>query len=85
MEESVGLPLVVHVRRIVAKTLAKQFAKEFETDCSPFQYAPSTRARTDCVGHMLRAATDSEGAVKVLSVDGSVRTITSQGRRCWKD
>ena len=41
-------------------TLAKQFAKDFETECAPFQYDLLTRAGTDCVGHMLRAATDSD-------------------------
>ena len=62
MEESAEL--------LVARTLAKQFAKDFETECAPFQCAPSTRAGTDCVGHMRRAATDSDEAATVLSVDG---------------
>ena len=57
-------------RRLVARTLAKQFVKVFEAECSPFQYALSTRAGTDCVGHMLRAATDSDPSMKILSVDG---------------
>ena len=56
--------------RLVARTLAKQFAKDFETECAPFQYALSTRAGTDCVGHMVRAATDADAAATVLSVDG---------------
>ena len=42
------------VRRLVARTLAKQFMKVFEAECAPFQYALSTRAGTDCVGHLLR-------------------------------
>ena len=54
----------------MAKTLAKQFSKVFETQCAPFQYALSTRAGTDCVGHMLRAATDAEPTATILSVDG---------------
>ena len=41
-------------RRAVAKTLAQQFAEEFDKACSPFQFALSTRAGTDCVGHALR-------------------------------
>ena len=49
------------LRRLVARTLAKQFAAEFEDECAPFQYALSTRAGTDCVEHMLRAATDLNG------------------------
>ena len=31
-------------RRLVAKTLARQFGKEVVTACSPFQFALSTRA-----------------------------------------
>ena len=57
-------------RRLVARTLARQFSKEFEDECSPFQYALSTRAGTDCVGHMLRAATDMDPMSCVLKVDG---------------
>ena len=57
-------------RRLVARTLAKQFVKVFEAACSPFQYALSTRAGTDCVGHMLRAATDGDPSMTILSVDG---------------
>ena len=65
-----GIATGCSLRRLVARTLAKQFAKDFETECAPFQYALSTRAGTDYVGHMLRAATDSDAAATVLSVDG---------------
>ena len=58
------------VRRLVARTLAKHYGGEFEAECSPIQYALSTRAGTDCVGHMLRAATDTSATATVLSVDG---------------
>ena len=53
----------------MARTLAKQFAAEFEDECAPFQYALSTRAGTDCVGHMLCAA-DLDSQATMLSVDG---------------
>ena len=53
-----------------SRTLAKQFAEEFERECAPFQYALSTRAGTDCLGHMLRAACDADGSATVLSADG---------------
>ena len=43
---------------------------DFEDECSPFQYALSTRAGTDCVGHMHRAATDGDPSATVLKVDG---------------
>ena len=58
------------LRRLVARTLTKQFASVFEDECAPFQYALSTRAGTDCVGHMFRAATDANHRATVLSVDG---------------
>ena len=57
-------------RRLVAKTLAKQFMKEVEQTCSPFQFALSTRAGVDCVGHAVRVATDADHTATVLSVDG---------------
>ena len=58
------------VRRLAARTLAKQFTKVFEAEIAPFQDALSTRAGTDCVGHMLRAATAGDLRLTILSVDG---------------
>ena len=46
------------LRRLVARTLAQQFGEELEKECSPYQFALSTRAGTECVSHMIRAATD---------------------------
>ena len=57
-------------RRLVAKTLARQFGKAVESTCAPFQFALSTRAGTDCVGHVVRALTDENPMVTVLSIDG---------------
>ena len=65
-----GIATSCTVRRLVARTLAKQFMKAFEAECAPFQYALSTRARTDCVGHMLRAASDANPNMTILTVDG---------------
>ena len=65
-----GIATGCSLRRLTARTLAKQFAKEFEKECAPFQYALSTRAGTDCVGHLLRAATEANPRATVLSVDG---------------
>ena len=65
-----GIATGSSLRRLVARTLAKQFTKVFEAECAPFQHALSTRAGTDCVGHMLRAATDADPNLTVLSVDG---------------
>ena len=44
--------------------------KEFEQECAPFQFALSTRAGTDCVGHVVRASTDADHRLTILSVDG---------------
>ena len=57
-------------RRLVAKTFARQFGKEVEAACSPFQFALSTRAGVDCVGHVVRSTTDADPTATVLSVDG---------------
>ena len=57
-------------RRVVAKTLAQQFAEEFDEACAPYQFALSTRAGTDCVGHALRVLTHQHPDKVVISLDG---------------
>ena len=57
------------LRRLVARTLAQQFGEELEKECSPYQFALSTRAGTECVSHMIRAATDMDPTLTILSVD----------------
>ena len=59
-----GIATGTSFRRLVAKTLVRQFAQEVEAAYAPFQFALSTKAGTDCVGHAVRAAT------AVLSIDG---------------
>lgn len=58
------------LRRLVASCLAKKVVPEIEQACAPYQYALSTRAGTECVGHLFRAATDSDATATVLSIDG---------------
>ena len=65
-----GIATGSSLRQLVARTLTKRFSKVFEAECAPFQYVLSTRADTDCVGHMLRAGTDANPNLTVLSVDG---------------
>ena len=65
-----GIATGTSFRRRVAKTLARQFGKAVESTCAPFQFALSTRAGTDCVGHVVRALTDENPIVTVLSIDG---------------
>ncbi len=57
-------------RRVVAKTLAQQFAHEFDSACAPFQFALSTRAGTDCVGHALREISNQHPGKVIISLDG---------------
>ena len=65
-----GVATGTSFRRLVAKTLARQFSKRVEATCVPFQFALSTRAGTDCVGHAIRALTDADPTATVLSMDG---------------
>ena len=57
-------------RRLLARTLARQFMPQVEAACSPYQFALSIRAGTDCVGHAIRLATDLDARLTVLSIDG---------------
>ena len=65
-----GITTGTTFRRLVAKTLARQFSAEGEAVCAPYQFALSTRAGTDCVGHAIRAMTDADPMATVLSIDG---------------
>ena len=65
-----GIATGTSFRRLVAKTLARQFGKAVEATCAPFQFALSTRAGTDCVGHAIRAVTEANHHASVLSIDG---------------
>ena len=57
-------------RRLVARTLAQQFAKRVESATAPFQYALSPRAGCECVSHALQSLTDLDESATILSVDG---------------
>ena len=57
-------------RRLVSRTLAKQFAKRDEDATSPHQYALKTRAGCECVAHLLQSLTDFDEGTTVVSVDG---------------
>ena len=54
-----GIATGTTFRMLVAKTLARQFSAEGEAACAPYQFALSTIAGTDCVGHAIRAMTDA--------------------------
>ena len=44
--------------------------EQVESSCVPFQFAVSTRAGTDCVGHAIRVVTERQPDMTVLSIDG---------------
>ena len=56
-------------RRLVAKTLARQFGKAVEV------------APADCVGHAVRTATDRDPQATVLSIDG-IGALRSRSQEC---
>ena len=57
-------------RRLAATTMAQQLGLEIERATSPFQYALSTRAGTECIAHAIQALTDLNPDATVLSIDG---------------
>ena len=65
-----GIATGTTFRRLVAKTLARQFSRQVTAACAPFQFALSTRAGVDCVGHVVRATADADGEATLLSIDG---------------
>ena len=58
------------MRRLVARTISKQVAKEAEQATAPFQYALSTKAGCECVAHIIQTMTDQDGEATVVSIDG---------------
>ena len=65
-----GLVMGDVFRRITSRTLAQQFAVPLQSACSPFQFALSTRAGTECIPRILRAATELDPRCTILSIDG---------------
>ena len=81
-------------RCLVAQTLARQFTGQVKQCSAPSQFASSTRAGTDCVGHAIGAhdiVSRSSMMSKLLDVLGLqklpfVRKACSQISRCaWED
>ena len=57
-------------RRLVSRTLAKQFVQQVEDATAPFQYALKTRAGCECVAHIFQSLTEVDPSTTVISVDG---------------
>ena len=54
----------------MARTLAKQFGDALQAATAPYQFALQTRAGSDAMGHVLRAATEMDPEAVLLSLDG---------------
>ena len=70
MEGLGGIVVGDVVRRLVAKTMAKQFMTKFEAATKPFQYALATRAGSESIAHAVQVVTDMDPRATVLSIDG---------------
>ena len=57
------------LRRLVGRVLAQHFAPHLQQACMPHQFGLSTRAGTEAVCRLLRAATEACPRATVLSVD----------------
>ena len=68
--------------RLVARTMAQQLGPAIERATSPFEYALSTRAGTECIAHAIQALTDLDPTATVVSIDGiSAFDVVSRAMR----
>ena len=58
------------LRRLVARTMAKQMAARVEAATAPFQYTLTTKAGCESVAHMLQSLTDQDERATIVSIDG---------------
>ena len=65
-----GLVMGDTFRRLVARTLAQQFAASFDAACRPFQFALGTRAGTEAAARVVRALCERDPRATVVSIDG---------------
>ena len=54
-------------RRLVSRCLARQYADTFDEATRPYQFALQTRAGTDALSGMLRAAIDLDADATIVS------------------
>ena len=57
------------IRRLVARTMAKQVSKQVERATAPFQYTLSTKAGCECITHILQTFTDLDDDATIVSID----------------
>ena len=58
------------LRRVVGRRVAQQLTKDVENETSPYQYALSTRAGTECVAHIVQHLTATNESNTVFCIDG---------------
>ena len=58
------------IRRLVARTMARQLSEAVKAATALFQCALSTRAGCECVAHALQSMCEADPHTTVLSVDG---------------
>ena len=58
------------LRRLVARTMAKQMAVRVEKATAPHQYALTTKAGCESVAHILQSMTDQDERATIVSIDG---------------
>ena len=56
------------LKRLVARTMAKQMAARVEAATAPFQYALTTKAGCESVAHIFQ--TDQDERATIVSIDG---------------
>ena len=64
-----GLVVGDFLRRVVARTLAQQFATHFQRACLPHQHAFTTRAGSEALVHALQARAQLDPRLTLVSVD----------------
>lgn len=66
-----GLVIGDFLRRLVARSIAQQFAATFDNACHPHQFALATRAGSEALLHSLQLSTEADPNLTILSVDGT--------------
>eukprot|EP00435_Cladocopium_sp_Y103_P064940 s120_g26.t1 len=65
-----GLVVGDLLRRLVARSVAQHYARDFDAKCHPYQYALSTRAGTAALIHTLQPTTELDPNRAIFLVDG---------------
>jgi hypothetical protein len=65
-----GLAVGDTLRRLVSRTLAQQFHKEFEHATAPQQFGIASKGGVDAAVHLLRMLTDLDPRATITQIDG---------------